>query len=177
MWFYRMCHRPNGNGKGLYISSLWPFWRETTSLLYGPEFLGICLRMPAIHEAQNTQIFYILFDNSMNTPPFKNLRDNHLHLWHTCIWNHILDWLWLCVPGILNSKTCISKLQSIPPNYSLFQKKRTFNSPPGGGEPKIRMMDYVIGSSIYIIDHVNFWPPSPRRATKKIEIKCAFLLE
>ncbi len=29
---------------------------------------------------------------------------------------------------------------------------------------------------IYIIDHVNFWPPSPRRATKKFEIKCAFLL-
>ncbi len=29
---------------------------------------------------------------------------------------------------------------------------------------------------IYIIDYVNFWPPSPRWATKKVEIKCAFLL-
>ena len=29
---------------------------------------------------------------------------------------------------------------------------------------------------IYIINHVNFWPPSPRGATKKIRIKCAFLL-
>ncbi len=29
---------------------------------------------------------------------------------------------------------------------------------------------------IYIIDHVSFWPPSPRGATKKFEIKCAFLL-
>ncbi len=56
--------------------------------------------------------------------------------------------------------------------YSLCQKKRTFNSeffhgPPGGGGPKIHMVDYV---------NVNFWPPSPRGATKKIGIKCAFLL-
>ena len=29
---------------------------------------------------------------------------------------------------------------------------------------------------IYIIDLVNFWPPSPRGVTKKIGIKCAFLL-
>ena len=31
-------------------------------------------------------------------------------------------------------------------------------------------------TSIYIIDHVNFWLPSSRGATKKIEIKCVFLL-
>ena len=31
-------------------------------------------------------------------------------------------------------------------------------------------------TSIYIIDHVNFWSRSPRGATKKIAIKCAFLL-
>ena len=65
--------------------------------------------------------------------------------------------------------------------YSLCQKKRTFNPEffcglPGGGGPKIHMVDYVNGSSIYIIDHVNFWPPSPRGATKKFGIKCAFLL-
>ncbi len=29
---------------------------------------------------------------------------------------------------------------------------------------------------IYIIDHMNFWPPIPRLAPKKIGIKCAFLL-
>ncbi len=29
---------------------------------------------------------------------------------------------------------------------------------------------------LYIIDHVNFWPPSSRGATKKFGIKCAFLL-
>ncbi len=38
--------------------------------------------------------------------------------------------------------------------YSLFQKKRTFNSdyfrsPPGEGGPKIRMLNYVNGSSIH----------------------------
>ncbi len=31
-------------------------------------------------------------------------------------------------------------------------------------------------TSIYIIDHVNFWSHSPRGATKKNGIKCAFLL-
>ena len=51
--------------------------------------------------------------------------------------------------------------------YSLCQKKRTFNSeffrgPPGGGGPKIHMVD--------------FYPASPRGATKKFGIKCAFLL-
>ncbi len=67
------------------------------------------------------------------------------------------------------------------PIYSLCQKKRTFNpeffwSPPGGGSPKIHLVDYVNRTPIYIIDHVNFWPPSSRGATKKIGIKCAFLL-
>ncbi len=38
--------------------------------------------------------------------------------------------------------------------YSLFQKKRTFNSeffcgPPGGGGPKIHMVDYVLGGSTH----------------------------
>ena len=38
--------------------------------------------------------------------------------------------------------------------YSLCQKKRTFNpeffcGPPGGGGPKIHMVNYVNGSSIY----------------------------
>ncbi len=37
---------------------------------------------------------------------------------------------------------------SVDAFYSLFQKKRTFNSeffcgPPGGGGPKIHMVDYV----------------------------------
>ena len=39
-------------------------------------------------------------------------------------------------------------------DYSLFQKKRTFNSnffhgPPGGGGQKIHMVDYVNGSSTH----------------------------
>ncbi len=40
------------------------------------------------------------------------------------------------------------------------------------------MVDYVNGISIkiYIIDHVNFWPPSPRGAREKNGITCAFLL-
>ena len=56
------------------------------------------------------------------------------------------------------------------------------------------MVNYVNGSStqheseqgdilqqseetfIYIIDYMNFWSPSPRAATKKFAIKCAFLL-
>ncbi len=68
-----------------------------------------------------------------------------------------------------------------PINYSLCQKKRTFNSqffrgPPGGGGLKIHMVDYVNGTPIYTIDHANFWSPSPRGATKKFGIKCAFLL-
>ncbi len=51
--------------------------------------------------------------------------------------------------------------------YSLCQKKRTFNPEffcdlPGGGGPKMHMVDYVNGP--------------PRGATKKFEIKCAFLL-
>ncbi len=33
------------------------------------------LRIPDIHEGQNTPVLYISFDNSINTPPFKNLRD------------------------------------------------------------------------------------------------------
>ena len=38
--------------------------------------------------------------------------------------------------------------------YSLFQKKRTFNSnffcePPGGGGPQIHMVDCVTGSPIH----------------------------
>ncbi len=38
--------------------------------------------------------------------------------------------------------------------YSLCQKKRTFNSdffpgPPGGGGPKIHIVDYVNGSSAH----------------------------
>ncbi len=51
--------------------------------------------------------------------------------------------------------------------YSLFQKKRTFNSnffcgPPGGGEPKIHMVDYVNGSSthaqFYLLKNLQpFW--------------------
>ncbi len=49
-------------------------------------------------------------------------------------------------------------LMDIPENvemdYSLFQKKRTFNSdfflgPPGGGGPKLHMVDYVNGSSTH----------------------------
>ncbi len=60
-------------------------------------------------------------------------------------------------------------------SYSLFQKKRTFNSdffcgPPGGGGPKIHMVDYVNGSELLP-------PPPSRAATKKFRIKCAFLLE
>ncbi len=31
-------------------------------------------------------------------------------------------------------------------------------------------------SPIYIIDHMNFWPPFPRGATKKFRTKCAFHL-
>ncbi len=39
--------------------------------------------------------------------------------------------------------------------YSLFQKKRTFNSeffrdPPGEGGPKFHMVDYVNGSSTHV---------------------------
>ncbi len=64
--------------------------------------------------------------------------------------------------------------------YSLFQKKRTFNSeffcgPPGGGGPKTHLVDYR--TPIYIINHVDFLPPSTRGATEKFGIKCAFLLE
>ncbi len=40
----------------------------------------------------------------------------------------------------------------------------------------MHMVDYVNKTPIYIIDHLRFWPPSPRGATKKFEIKCAFLL-
>ncbi len=66
--------------------------------------------------------------------------------------------------------------------YSLFQKKRTFNSeffcsPPWGWGPKIHMVYYVNRTPIYIICHVNFWPSSPRGRMKKFGIKCAFLLE
>ena len=67
--------------------------------------------------------------------------------------------------------------------YSLFQKKRTFTSnffcsPPGGGGPKIHMVNYVNGSStpIYIINR-EFFAPSPRGATNKFGIKCVFILE
>ncbi len=35
----------------------------------------ISLRIPAIHEAQNTPDFYILSDISIDTRSFKNLRD------------------------------------------------------------------------------------------------------
>ena len=92
--------------------------------------------------------------------------------------------------------------------------------PPGGGEPKIHMVDFVNGSSTcakffslnnlqqfcryastlfkifskrlqifkqnklriywtpnYIIEHLNFWPRSPRGGHKKFGFKCAFLLE
>ncbi len=57
-----------------------------------------------------------------------------------------------------------------PKIYSLCQKIRTFNcevfrGPPGGGGPKIIIVDYV--TPIYIIDHVNFWPPSPRGGARK----------
>ncbi len=45
--------------------------------------------------------------------------------------------------------------------------------PPWGRRAKIHMMDYVN----YKIDHVKFWPPFPRGATKKLGIKCAFLME
>ncbi len=34
----------------------------------------------------------------------------------------------------------------------------------------------VKNSHGYIIDHVNFWSPTPRGATKKFGIKCVFLL-
>ncbi len=69
-------------------------------------------------------------------------------------------------------------------DYSLFRKKRTSNSkffcgPPGAGGKKIGPMKGVFltprgRQSLEAIDHVNFWPPSPRRATKKLGIKCAF---
>ena len=62
----------------------------------------------------------------------------------------------------------------VPIITGLCRKKRTFNSeffrgPPRGGGPKVHMV-------YYIIDHVNFSSPSPRGASKKIRIKCAFLL-
>ncbi len=48
-----------------------------------------------------------------------------------------------------------------------------FCGPPGGRVPKIHIADYVNGSSIhasiYIIDHVNFWTPSPRGGAQKIQ--------
>ena len=54
--------------------------------------------------------------------------------------------------------------------YSLFQIKRTFNSklfvaPLGEGAKNSHSR--LCNSSIYIINNVNFWPPSPRGATKK----------
>ena len=72
---------------------------------------------------------------------------------------------------ILHTKQSIQFMQL--QNYSLFRKKRTFNSdffrgPPGGVRPKIHMADYV---------NVNCWPPFTRGATEIFGIKCAFLLE
>ncbi len=49
-------------------------------------------------------------------------------------------------------------------SYSLF---------PGGAGAKIHMVDYENGISIYIIDHVNFWPPPV--GAQKIGIKCAIV--
>ena len=64
--------------------------------------------------------------------------------------------------------------------YSLFQKKRTFNSyfyrgPPGGGGSIIHMVDDVNGSSTHA--QFFFGPPSPGGGTEKFGIKRAFLLE
>ncbi len=59
------------------------------------------------------------------------------------------------------SITC--QAEGINYSYNRCQKKRTW-----GRGPKNPMVDYVNGSSIYIIYYVNFWPPSPSGATKKI---------
>ena len=58
------------------------------------------------------------------------------------------------------------------PIYSLFQKKHTFNSkflcgPPGGGGPKIHMVDYANGSSIHN-QPCEFLAPLPQGGHKKI---------
>ena len=57
--------------------------------------------------------------------------------------------------------------------YSLCQKKRTFKSeffrgPPAGGGPKFHMVDYV--TPIYIIDHLNFWPPWGPRKNSELNV-------
>ncbi len=60
-----------------------------------------------------------------------------------------------CAGVIKNSQvTNCNKLRSDPILYSLFQKKRTFNSdffrdPPEEGGPKIHMVYYVNGSSTH----------------------------
>ncbi len=55
------------------------------------------LRVPAIHKAQTTLIFYIFFDISINTPPSKNLRV--IMLYNICL-GLSRDWA-LCNWGLI----------------------------------------------------------------------------
>ena len=61
--------------------------------------------------------------------------------------------------------------------YSLCQKKRSFHSHKTLGPKNSPKTCHSLVKWGFLNNHVNFWPPSPRGATKKIRIKCAFLLK
>ena len=63
------------------------------------------------------------------------------------------------------STVCVKRNACLIPNFF------------GGGGTKIPMVHYVNRTPIYIIDHVNILSPSPRGATKKLELNVCFFLQ
>ncbi len=52
-------------------------WSQMSTNFW-PQTSDVGLSIPDIHEAQNTPLFYVLVNISINTPSFKNLRDSFL---------------------------------------------------------------------------------------------------